>query len=326
MENIKFSIIIPVYNVEKYLAQCVDSVLKQTYNNVEILLIDDGSTDTCPKICDDYAQNNTQIKVIHKKNGGLSDARNAGIEASTGEYIMFLDSDDYWDNLEALKNIAEIIMNTECDVVNYGYKEFYEDTKEYKSVLEIGQNIVNVKNRNEMLEQLIENGLFISSACVKAVKASIIKENNLYFVKNVTSEDIEWCARILLSAKSYATYADAFYVYRQREGSITHAIKYANLYMLKNNILKCSELGKQIENEQFKNLYYNYVAYQYITFLHSSLLCEKDKRVKQLVKDMKAYSWLLNYHINGKVRKVYQFNKLFGYNLMYLALKMYLKR
>ena len=95
MEKDLISIIIPVYNVEKYLKECVDSVRKQTYKNLEIILIDDGSKDNSGKLCDELAKEDNRIKVIHKENGGLSDARNVGIENATGEYIQFIDSDDF---------------------------------------------------------------------------------------------------------------------------------------------------------------------------------------------------------------------------------------
>ena len=103
------SIVIPVYKVEKYLEKCVESVINQTYKNLEILLVNDGSPDNCPKICDEYAQKDNRIKVIHKENGGLSDARNAGIDVATGKYITFIDSDDYISNdyVEYMYNLAQ---------------------------------------------------------------------------------------------------------------------------------------------------------------------------------------------------------------------------
>ena len=88
--NLKISVIIPVYKVEKYLYQCIDSILSQTYKNIEVILVDDGSPDNSPKICDDYASRDSRVKVIHKSNGGLSDARNVGLEAATGDYIIFV--------------------------------------------------------------------------------------------------------------------------------------------------------------------------------------------------------------------------------------------
>ena len=109
-DSVKFSIIVPVYKVEKYLERCINSILSQTYRNFELILVDDGSTDNCPRICDEYVKSNNRINVIHKKNGGLSSARNAGIDRSTGEYIIFVDSDDYWNSNHALQKIVEALV------------------------------------------------------------------------------------------------------------------------------------------------------------------------------------------------------------------------
>ena len=94
-DNELISVIVPIFKVEDYLRKCVDSVINQTYKNLEIILVDDGSPDNCPKICDEYANQDSRIKVIHKENGGLSDARNAGMKIAKGEYVSFIDSDDY---------------------------------------------------------------------------------------------------------------------------------------------------------------------------------------------------------------------------------------
>lgn len=125
----KISIIVPIYKVEIYLRKCVDSIVNQTYKNIEILLIDDGSPDNCGIICDEYAKKDERIKVIHKKNGGLSDARNYGIEASSGDYIMFVDSDDY-----ISKDMCEILLKkaleNNADIVSCNFKEIYIDNFE----------------------------------------------------------------------------------------------------------------------------------------------------------------------------------------------------
>ena len=103
----RFSVILPIYKVEKYLAECVDSILKQSFSDYEIILVDDGSPDTSGAICDEYAKKDARVRVIHKKNGGLSDARNAGFEIACGEYVVFIDSDDYVTDADFLKKISE---------------------------------------------------------------------------------------------------------------------------------------------------------------------------------------------------------------------------
>ena len=115
----KFSIIIPCYKVEQYLHQCVDSVLAQTYEDYEVILVDDGSPDNSPAICDEYGKKTNKVKVIHKPNGGLSDARNAGLDVARGEFVLFLDSDDWWDDKEALRKIDTCIKKSGAEIVGF---------------------------------------------------------------------------------------------------------------------------------------------------------------------------------------------------------------
>ena len=117
------SVIVPVYKVEKYLRECVDSILAQTYTNLEIILVDDGSPDNCGKICDEYAQNDSRIKVIHQENGGLSAARNAGLDIATGKYIGFVDSDDYAE-LNMFEELHKRIIENNADLSICGVKKF----------------------------------------------------------------------------------------------------------------------------------------------------------------------------------------------------------
>ncbi len=132
---VKISVIIPVYNVEKYLDECINSVVNQSYKNLEIILVDDGSPDNCPKLCDEWAKKDDRIKVIHKKNGGLSSARNAGLEILTGDYFTFVDSDDYID-LDYIKILYEDIEKTGADVSIVSHIRFKEPIVEQKKTEE----------------------------------------------------------------------------------------------------------------------------------------------------------------------------------------------
>ena len=141
MEKIKISVIVPVYNVEKYLSQCLDSIIHQTYKNLEIILVDDGSTDSSGLICDNYSQKDKRIKIIHKCQGGLSDARNAGLKIATGEYISFIDSDDFID-----KNMYSILINNtqkyNSDIVWFNYYNYYSGSFYPKDGNPAGQLLV----------------------------------------------------------------------------------------------------------------------------------------------------------------------------------------
>ena len=116
----KISVIIPVYNTEKYLKECVESVLAQTYHNLEILLINDGATDSSPQICEAYAKQDARINLIHKENGGLSDTRNTGIKQCRGDYVLFLDSDDYWDDPKMVEKLADQMQQYPVDILKIG--------------------------------------------------------------------------------------------------------------------------------------------------------------------------------------------------------------
>ena len=109
------SIIVPIYNVEKYIKECIDSIINQTYKNLEIILVDDGSPDCCPKICDEYSKKDKRIKVIHKENGGLSSARNAGLDVAKGEYVSFIDSDDVVDE-KFIETLYNLCIENNCDI------------------------------------------------------------------------------------------------------------------------------------------------------------------------------------------------------------------
>ena len=123
----KVSFIIPVYKVEKYLPQCVESILNQTYKNIEVLLVDDCSPDGCPALCDEYANKDSRVTVFHKLNGGLSDARNYGLEHAKGDYVVFMDSDDFWQKNTYLEELVEEINNSpECDFIGFNISYYYE--------------------------------------------------------------------------------------------------------------------------------------------------------------------------------------------------------
>ena len=325
----KVSIIIPVYNVEKYLKECIDSVLSQTYINYEIILIDDGSTDKSSKICDDYSAKFSNITVKHIENAGLSNARNVGINLSSGEYLMFLDSDDYWDNKYCLQDIMNNLDdNYDSDLLIFRYKKYFEESKSYVLSSKELDESYNYKNhsKNEIFEYMLDKNAFFASACNKVIKRSSIIENNLLFQVGATSEDIEWCARLIIKVKNISLSNNCFYVYRYREDSITNTMDISNIVCLKNNILQCINYANDInsDDKEFYTLYFNYISYQYMTFL---VCCHyvNDKKIKYELNEMRKYSYLLNYDKNKKVKVFKLINRFFGYKFLYFAIGIYLK-
>ncbi|MGF0053893.1 glycosyltransferase family 2 protein, partial [Catenibacterium mitsuokai] len=309
---IKISVIIPIYNVGFYLQECVNSVIKQTYKNLEIILVDDGSTDECPNICDTYAKQYSNVKVVHKQNGGLSDARNVGILNSTGDYLLFLDADDFWKDSTAVQSLVDRINLTHADLLNYSYIKYYEDLKKYIYYFEDMEPLPLEFNKLESIQYLLDNNLYIASACNKLIKKSLFEDGNLYFVKGIYSEDIDWCLRLLIKAESVDFICENFYCYRQRSGSITHTINDKKCHDLTNNILKCFSMVNK--NESLQDVLYKYVAYQYGTFFITQAVAENYQ--SECINELSKYKWVLKYHSNNKKLIILNIMvTLFGYKL-----------
>ena len=214
--NELISIIVPVYNVEKYLEKCVNSIVNQTYKNLEIILVDDGATDSSGKLCDELAKIDNRIKVYHKENGGLSDARNYGVEKSTGEYIGFVDSDDYID-AEMYEKLYEAIKKENVDVAECNLKIIYPDREE----LFTEQNYYNVCTKQEYLEEYLKIEKIFGSACVRLIKSDIAKK--LKFPVGKLYEDTYYAYGLINVADSYVIMDAPYYNYLMRENSITNA-------------------------------------------------------------------------------------------------------
>jgi len=180
------SVIVPIYNVEPYIHKCVDSILAQSYANFEIILVDDGSPDNCGKICEKYASDNPSVKVIHKENGGLSDARNAGLDIAKGEFICFVDSDD-WCEKEMLQTAFDAMELSKCDMVAFGtFHDFIENGKNFRTVIKSAKCEHRVNSFEESLSLLIAESLSVTT-CSKLYKKKVFA--NLRFPKGKLFED-----------------------------------------------------------------------------------------------------------------------------------------
>lgn len=273
-----FSIIVPIYNVEKYLHECVDSILSQTFHDFEIILVDDGSPDACPDICDEYKQKDSRIKVIHKENGGLSDARNAGLELAKGEYIIFIDSDDYWDDNKALEKIYNIIAERSPDVITWRFKKLFEDSGK---IVPYGYSIS--KEKETIFSELLKSRNMAVSAVWKAIKRELFTSSQLEFEKGVYSEDIEWCARLLTVAKNIIPSNLDFYVYRQRSSSISHAVGDRNIEHLQIHLQSIETIVTRIEGENQKNLK-RFLAEEFCNFVITVARCNRKNDVLRWIK------------------------------------------
>lgn len=216
------SIIVPIYKVEKFLERCVNSICAQTYKNLEIILVDDGSPDKCPQMCDDFARKDNRIKVVHTRNGGLSSARNVGIENSTGEWLMFVDSDDYIDS-EMVQKLYDSVQQFDTKIAFCTLTAFIEDENGYREFQLWGAPSLEVRDGNDILKESIEhkNGLFgghLVIACNKIYHRSIFQD--VRFPEGQLHEDEAVVHRILSCCGKIVAIGDSLYYYRQRGDSI----------------------------------------------------------------------------------------------------------
>ncbi|VTX69886.1 glycosyltransferase family 2 protein [Gemella haemolysans] len=212
----RISVIVPVYNVEKYLEKCVNSIVNQTYKNLEIILVDDGATDNSGKLCDELAKIDNRIKVYHKENGGLSDARNYGVERATGDYIGFVDSDDYID-AEMYEKLYEAIKKENADVAECNLKIIYPNRVE----LYTNEKYFKVCTKQEYLEEYLKIEKVFGSVWTKLIKSDIAKK--LVFPKGKLYEDTYYAYDLINVADSYVIMDAPYYNYFMRENSITNA-------------------------------------------------------------------------------------------------------
>lgn len=217
-----FSIVIPVYNVEKYLEDCYLSTKNQSFNDYEIIFIDDGSTDSSGELCDDICKKDKNAATIHKTNGGLSDARNVGIASAKGKYIILLDSDDML-NSRSLENLYELIVsNNNPDVVVNRIKFFSDDNISGEECKYRFSKIFEEISIAESFQRIIKQDDYVPGAWTLVTKRSHIINNELFFEKGLLHEDEQWTPRAMLKASSLAFNNNCFYLYRQgRTGSIT---------------------------------------------------------------------------------------------------------
>ena len=225
MENQKISVIIPIYNVENYIGQCVESVLNQTYRNIQVILVDDGSPDRCGSICDEYEQTDSRVMVIHKQNGGLSDARNVGTDYADGDWILYLDSDDYLEN-NALEILVEAQKKYKADLVIGNFCYSYAD---HEVVAESPYHGEVVFNNHDAMEALMA-GKLQTFAWGKLIRSSIAKMYK--FPVGKLFEDHFWTHLVLGIAENVTYINTPILHYRQRDDSISFTFNISRLDVL----------------------------------------------------------------------------------------------
>ena len=326
MEQPTVSFIVPVYNVEKYLNQCIHSLISQTFKNFEIVLVDDGSKDESSVLCDDWAKKDSRIKVYHKSNGGLSDARNYGLERARGEFVVFVDSDDFWIGNDSLTKLMSIRQQyPEADFIGFNCSYYYSDTNKYKQWVRYSDTLGTLTDKDIAVSELVKSGTVPMSAWSKLISRKFLLENNLEFIKGIKSEDIPWFIDLLDKCDNCLFINQYIYGYRQNvPGSITNTFDERNFNDLFNTIKKEIEtIDSRTFSFEAKQALYSFLAYEWCILLAELKSLPKDLQIAKR-QGLVQYKWLLRYTKNPKVRLTSFINKLFGLNLTETILRFYL--
>tara|TARA_R110000744_G_scaffold252811_5_gene368524 strand:+ start:3476 stop:4708 length:1233 start_codon:yes stop_codon:yes gene_type:complete len=285
MKTVKISVIVPIFRIEKYLPKCIDSLLNQTFSDFELILVDDGSPDNCPKICDDYAKTDSRIKVIHKKNGGLVSARKEGLKNAAGTYITFVDGDDWVDEfyLDILFNLAEL---NDADLVVTGH------FREFNGKIEtIKPKMVGVYDEKELKSKILPYAIYNGEFCEHGISTYVWNKlfktellcDVLFDVPNeiIMGEDAAITFSYLTISKSLVISSTPLYYYRQRHDSIVKSIEnpkteYYRLGLLMNYLQ--SKLQKVLNEKNIKEQI-TYYLYSQILVRSGGLIYDEEGKL-----------------------------------------------
>ena len=282
MSDIKISVIVPVYKVEKYLEKCVDSILAQTFADFELILIDDGSPDNCGKMCDEYALKDKRVKVVHKENGGLSDARNKGIEIAKGEYLSFIDSDDYIapNFLEKLYTLAK---NFGADISICDFLVIEEDKD--ATFIDLDKDVI--MDKDSALLKMIFNREFSVNAWNKLYKRELF--DDIKYPKGKLYEDLAVIYKLIDRTKKTVYTPSKLYAYVQRKSSIMGQTGYK---MKKDKVEIVSEMTEYFRNYLDKRIFagiFNYLINDVYKMASTGNLAISKEYLMELKKWYKAH-------------------------------------
>lgn len=253
-----FSIIVPIYNVEKFLPRCVRSLTNQTYKDIQIILVDDGGNDRCPELCDEYARNDSRIQVVHKKNGGLSDARNAGLIIAKGDYIIFVDSDDYIE-IDTCERIAKRIDQSHPDIIIGG------------AIVEGGGSSLHhpifkgTMSGKEYLLEAYRMSQAPMAAWLNIYRRSFLSQNDLHFKYGILHEDEQFTPRAFLLAQNVICLDYCFYHYIIRGNSITtKKDRRKNANDLYTTCCELEKIYRQITNQELRDYLLDSLCEKYL--------------------------------------------------------------
>lgn len=321
----KISYILPVYKVEAYLRECVNSIIRQTYKDIEIILVDDGSPDGCPALCDQFAALDNRIRVLHKPNGGLSDARNAGLKIATGDYVVFMDSDDLWLGDDSLDKLVSLINHYPgCSFYGFNCQYYYPDSNTFTKWVQYADEVLTPIVGSSAMVSLVKSGLFPMSACLKVIDRQWLINKQITFKVGQIAEDIPWFINLLDKSDKCVFVNYYIYAYRQNvAGSITASGGERAF----NNVLdivktELALIDKRSLTADAIDALRSFLAYEVSILLATVCGLPRDKQSNARA-EIQNLCWLLKYTQNPKVRMVNRVYNIFGYTITERVLRLY---
>ena len=334
----KFSVIITVYNTSvDYLCECINSVLYQEYDNIEIIIIDDGSTkqetlDTLEKYKNGTDLKGKELIIQHKPNGGQGSARNAGLALSCGEYVLFLDNDDYYMSTEFIGDIAKLLTESKADILSFQYEEFFNNNN--RPQLKIGslsrERILN-QPREVAIKTLLSapRSVFSTATHTKALRIGFLRDNNITALEGISNEDVTLTALMISCAETFDRYNKVVYAYR-RTNTESISTQNENSLRIANNIIKQIELlmsdEKFITDKNVINFLSSPFAYWMAKMAAASTHID-DSQIEKYNEILKAgsnYSYLLSFSSRLQVRLIGLFVSIFGMKFAILIIKVFM--
>lgn len=313
-----FSIIVPVYNADLTIRRCVDSIYKQHIDDIEIILIDDQSTDSSLTVICELAEIHPEITVRQIQHGGAGAARNAGVELATGDYVLFMDADDYWMDQGLLRKLREMICHNYTDVFMYQMVKVTEAgniLKRYKKQPFMHENVV--LSLKDVYADLVADGQALASACNKCVRKELLSKYSIEFVEHLRGEDIDWTLRLFSYASTICLLNLDAYAYTQHKAESRSTAKNA----VNDLVTIVSEWAEKLKkgNISHARAVAGLVAFEYGICMGNVSNLREDK--KNL---MWKYQYLLKYALDRKTKLIYCFYKVFGLNITCRCVRMYL--
>lgn len=311
-EDILLSVVIPVYKAEKYLDECVESIISNKENKIELILVDDGSPDNCPKICDEWAKKDKRVKCIHQKNSGPSFARNQGVNSAKGKYLTFIDSDDkLFDG--AIDKVVSYLAdeNNSFDLCFMNINKFYDEENIQENSDKISQENVKGKSKQEVVKYLSSREKFPGSPCSKLYSTEFLINNKICFPDDDRrAEDLGFVIDCIRYADKFDSLDFDYYLYRQqqeetRSNTISNAVIKGIELFVKESIEKFCE-NKKPRNDTGKYLM-SFVAYEFqilMYFYHKANITNTEF--------LKENKWVLKFGRSIKSRVIFLMSKMFG--------------